>query len=64
MCRLMQPTSAPAHSQRVSRVIANLQIIATTFVMHVMVGRDLRQLKMPPPAAYRTNPDKFVVNPP
>ena len=49
---LMQVTSAPTRSQRASRVIAALPVIATTFVMHAMVGRQSRQLKMPRPDAY------------
>jgi len=48
----MQTTRAPPRSQRASRVIAALQAIATTFVMHAMVGCRSRQLKMPRPDAY------------
>jgi len=48
----MQTTRAPPRSQRASRVIAALLAIATTFVMHAMVGRTSRQLKMPRPDAY------------
>ena len=48
----MQATRAPTRSQRASRVIAALPVIATTFVMHAMVGRQSRQLKMPRPDAY------------
>ena len=49
----MQTTRAPTRSQRASRVIAALQAIATTFIMHAMVGRTSHQLKMPRPDAYR-----------
>ena len=38
--------------QRASCVITALQFIATTFVMHAMVGRASSQLKMPRPDAY------------
>ncbi len=48
----MQPTSAPTHSQQATRVIAALQIIATTFVMHAMVGRHSAQFKTPRLDAY------------
>lgn len=48
----MQATRAPARSHRASRVIAVLPVIATTFVLHVMVWRYFRQLKMPRPDAY------------
>jgi len=48
----MQTTRAPPRSQRVSRVIAALLAIATTFLMHAMVGRTSRQLKMSRPDAY------------
>ena len=48
----MQPTRAQTHSHRASRVIAALLLlIATTFVMHPMLGRPSRQLKMPRPDA-------------
>jgi len=50
----MQAIRAPTRSQRVSRVIAALQFIANTFLMHAMVGRYSRQLKMPRPDAYET----------
>ena len=49
---LMQATKAPARRQRTSRVIAAPQLIATTFVMHAMVERYARQLKMPSLDAY------------
>ena len=48
----MPATRAPLHSQRASRVIAALTVIATTFAMHAMVRRASRQLKMPRPDAY------------
>ena len=48
----MQATKATARRQRASRVVAALQLFATTFVMHAMVGRYFRQLKMPRPDAY------------
>ena len=48
----MQAIRAPTRRQRVSRVIAALQFIATTFVIHAMVGRASSQLKMPRPDAY------------
>jgi len=48
----MQATKAPARSQRASSVIAALPVIAATFVMHAMLGRRSRQLKMPRPDAY------------
>ena len=48
----MQPTRATTRSQHASRVIAALQLIVTTFVMHAMLGRCPRQLKMPRPDAY------------
>ena len=48
----MQATRTTTHSQRASRVIAALPVIATTFVMHAMVGRRSRQFKMPRPDAY------------
>ena len=53
----MQTTRAPPRSQRASRVIAALQALATTFVMHAMVGRTARQLKMPRPDAYQLGPN-------
>jgi hypothetical protein len=40
------PMQTPTRSQRVNRAIA------TTFVMHAMVGRRSLQLKMPHPDAY------------
>ena len=49
----MQAANVATSSQRVNRVVATLQIVATTFVMHVMVRRRPRQLKMPRPDAYR-----------
>ena len=49
----MQATRAPARSQRASRVIAALPVIATTFFMNAMVWRYFRQFKMPRPDAYR-----------
>ena len=39
-------------SQRATRVIAALPVLATTFVMHAIVGRYSRLLKMPRPDAY------------
>ena len=48
----MQPTRATTRSQHASRVIAALQLILITFVMHAMVGRLSSQLKMPRPDAY------------
>ena len=48
----MQAIRAPTRRQRASHVIAALQFIATTFVMHAMVGRRSSQLKMPRPDAY------------
>jgi len=54
---LMQVTRAPTRSQRASRAIVALPVIATTFVMHAMVGRQACQLKMPRPDAYR--PDAY-----
>ena len=48
----MQPTKMPTRSKRASRVITASLIIATMFVMHAMVGRRSRQLKMPRPDAY------------
>ena len=57
----MHATRAPTHRQRVSRGIAALKIIATTFVMHAMVGRRARQLKMPRPAAYDLDGENAVV---
>ena len=48
----MHATRAQTHRQRASHVIAALQFIATTSVMHAMVGRPSRQLKMPRPDAY------------
>ena len=48
----MQATRAPTRSQRASRVIAALPAIASTFVMHAMLGPQSRQLKMPLPDAY------------
>ena len=48
----MQATRMPTHSQRASRAVAVLQSIATTFVMHAMVRRSPRQLKMPRQDAY------------
>ena len=48
----MQAIRAPTRRPRVSRVIAALQFIATTFVIHAMVGRASSQLKMPRPDAY------------
>ena len=50
--RPMQATRAPARSQRASRVIAALPVIATTFFMNAMVWRYFRQFKMPRPDAY------------
>jgi hypothetical protein len=44
------------HSQRTSRVIAALPVLATTFVMHAMVGRRNDQLKMPRPDANAPTP--------
>ena len=52
----MQATKAPARSQRASSVIAALPVIAATFVMHAMLGRRSRQLKMPRPDAYSVPP--------
>ena len=49
----MQATRATPRSQRASRAITVSLVIATTFVMHAMVGRRSRQLKMPRPDAYR-----------
>jgi hypothetical protein len=43
----MHATTAQAHSQRASCVIAAMHFVTTTFVMHAMVGRQSRQLKMP-----------------
>ena len=48
----MQATTAQAHSQRASRVIAALHFVTTTFAMHAMVGRQSRHLKMPRRDAY------------
>ena len=48
----MQATTAQAHSQRASRVIAALHFVTTTFVMHAMVGRRSHQIKMPRQAPY------------
>ena len=48
----MQATTAQAHSQRASRVIAALHFVTTTFVMRAMVGRRSHQIKMPRQAAY------------
>ena len=48
----MQPTRATTRSQHASRVIAALQLIVITFVMHAMLGRRSSQLKMPRPDAY------------
>ena len=45
-------TWAPTRSQRASRVIAALPVIATAFVMHSMVGCHSTQLKMPRAATY------------
>ena len=56
----MQATKAPAHRQRVNRPLAILQVIATTFVMNAMVGRQSRQLKMPRPDAYDELAKKHV----
>jgi hypothetical protein len=39
-------------SQRRSLAIAPIQIISTTFIMDAMLGRYLRQIKMPRPDAY------------
>ena len=48
----MHAIRAPTRRQRASHVIAALQFIATTFVMHVMVGCSSGQIKMPRPDAY------------
>ena len=53
----MQASRVPTHRQRASHVIAALQFIATTFVMHAMVGRRSSQLKMPRRDAY-TSPSE------
>ena len=52
MSRRVQAANVATRSQRVNRIVATLQIIATTFVMHAMVGRRSRQFKMPRPDAY------------
>ena len=54
----MQPTRATTKSQHASRVIAALQLIAITFVMHAMVGRLSSQLKMPRLDAYQIQASK------
>jgi len=41
----MQVTRAPTRSQRASRAIVALPVIATTFVMHARVGHQACQLK-------------------
>ena len=56
----MPATRAPLHSQRASRVIAALTVIATTFAMHAMVRRASRQLKMPRPDAYDQPAQRLV----
>lgn len=48
----MQTANVVTRSQRVNRVVATLQIFATTFFMHPMVGCRSHQLKMPRPDAY------------
>lgn len=48
----MQADKIAPRSQRASCAIAVLPSIATTFAMHAMLGRRLRQLKMPRPDAY------------
>jgi len=48
----MQAPNVVTRSQRVNRVVATLQIFATTFFMHPMVGCRSHQLKMPWPDAY------------
>ena len=48
----MHATKAQTRRPRASRHVAALQFIATTFVMHAMVGRASCQLKMPRPDAY------------
>ena len=48
----MHATRAQTRRQRASHVIAALQFIATTFVMHVMVGCSSDQIKMPRSDAY------------
>ena len=48
----MQTTKMTTRRQRASCVITTLQFIATTFVMHVMVGCSSDQIKMPRPDAY------------
>ena len=55
----MQAIKATARRQRASRVVAALQLFATTFVMHAIVGRYSRLLKMPRPDAY----DNSLVRP-
>lgn len=52
MSRRVQAANVATRSQRVNRVVATLQIIATTFVMHAMFGCRSPQLKMPRPDAY------------
>ena len=56
----MQATKATARRQRASRVVATLQLFATTFVMHAMVGRYFRQLKMPRPDAYTAHDEEVL----
>jgi len=51
----MHATRATPRSQRASRAITVSLVIATTFVMHAMVGRRSRQLKMPRPDAYEAD---------
>jgi len=48
----MQATRATPSNHRASGAIAVSLVIATTFVMHAMVGRQSRQVKMPRPDAY------------
>ena len=47
----MKTTRAPTRRHRPVRTISTLQLVATTFVMHAMVGPRSRQLKMPRPDA-------------
>ena len=48
----LQTTKMTTRRQRASCVITALQFIATTFVIHAMLGRRSPQLKMPRPDAY------------
>ena len=56
----MHATKAHTRRPRASRVIAALPVIATTFVMHAIVGRASCQLKMPCPDAYYASAERRV----